>query len=501
MRITIDQVIHNAHSDLLVSPRDTSVVLQSLEWDSRLVKPGSLFVAIKGERVNGNDFIVQAIEAGAQAVIASEQPSSQSIEAAKDKAVALLQARDNNVLFSLQELARSWREKLKATVVGVTGSTGKTTTKDLIAGVLSDTFNTHATPGNRNSEIGLSATLLDATEDHEIVVCEMGMQGLGEIDQLCKVAQPSVGVVTNIGVAHCELVGSRENIAKAKAELLENLPDKVGVAILPGDDAYASLLRSFARLDERKISVVTYGLGSHNDIRATNIEYDAMGHPSFDIWLPDGRCYTAKLSLQGEHNVLNALAAVAVALKLGVRTEDAVSALATIQPAALRQEIVKTPRGDIILNDTYNANPDSMRAALSLLKRLATKGRRVAVLGDMYELGSEEINYHRQIGEYAFVNGVDELVTVGALGREIAEGALAVGMPDSRVHVCDTVAAALEALQDLASPHEAAVTDNKSRSADEESNQLVILVKASRGMQLERIVEGLLALVPTEDRL
>ncbi len=551
MKLTIEHIINTANSNLLVPPEDASVILTSLAWDSRLTQPGSLFVAIIGEKVNGNDYIVEAIKAGAGAVIASEDPSADVLSAAQDHGTALLQAHDNNVIKALHEVARAWRDNLNGTVVGVTGSSGKTTTKDLIAGVLSRSFNTHATPGNRNSEIGLAETILDATEAHEIIVCEMGMQSLGEIDMLCKVAQPHIGVVTNIGVAHCELLGSRENIARAKAELLENLPSHTGVAIVPGDDPFTPSLRDYAHLDERMISIISYGLGEQNDIRATHIEYDRMGYPSFDIWTPDGSCYPARLSLQGEHNVLNALAAVAVGLRVGVPIADIIEALGEVKPAALRQEIIETAEGDIILNDTYNANPDSMRAALSLLKRLATGGKRVAVLGDMYELGTEEKAYHCQIGEYAFVNGVDELITVGELGREIAAGALAVGMPPERVHICMDVSEVLAVFEDLKantsekagiagiqagtqagtqagrvpvteensflidaravpteensteeaqSPKEEALV-NSSLDEGNSNTSFVAVVKASRGMQLERVVEELVSRAADKDVL
>lgn len=476
MNITLKHIIESAHSEVVVAPIDAEEVLTSLEWDSRLVGSGSLFAAIIGEKQNGNDFIIEALEAGARAVIASQDPSPQVRAFARNKGAALLLAHDKDVLGALQALARSWRETLKATIIGVTGSSGKTTTKDLIAEVLSRSFDTHATAGNRNSELGLSETIVNATVDTEVIVCEMGMQARGEIAALCTVAQPHIAVVTNVGVAHCELLGSRENIARAKAELLESLPDKEGLAVLPGDDSYAAELQRFGRLKERKVSIITYGLGEQNDIRATSISYDDRGRPSFKVWTPDGLSYPVRLSLQGEHNVLNALAAVAVGLRVGVPVDSILEALAVVEPAALRQEMVTTTRGDLILNDTYNANPDSMRAALSLLKRLSTQGKRVAVLGDMYELGPEEESYHRQIGAYAFVNGVDELITVGSLGAEIAQGALAVGMPPTRVHSCADVPEALAVLED----HFA------------RSPQLVILAKASRGMQLERIVEGLL---------
>ena len=467
-----------------MSPRNGDTVLTSLDTDSRKVEPGGLFVAIKGEKVNGNDYIIEAFEAGAGAAIASEAPSAEVLETARKNEALLLRAADDDALEALLELARHWRADLRATVVGVTGSSGKTTTKDLIANVVSKAFATQATRGNRNSEIGLAEIILDTTEEHDYIICEMGMQALGEIDRLCRVAQPLIGVVTNIGVAHCELLGSRENIARAKAELLQSLPDNKGIAILPGDDPYTPKLREFAQLDERMVSLVTYGLGEQNDIRATHIVYDEMGYPTFDIWTPDGRCYPVELGLQGEHNILNALAAVAVGLRIGVSVADITKALAEAKPAALRQELIETKDGDIILNDTYNANPDSMRAALSLLKRLASATKRIAVLGDMYELGPEEVSYHRQIGEYAFVSGVDELIAVGKLGEEIAAGALAVGMPHERVHSCADVDEALLVLIQLREKHAKAAADTQS------TNCCIILVKASRGMQLERVVEG-----------
>jgi len=370
MKLSVEQIIKTSHGEVVVPPEDAGLVLTTLAWDSREITPGCLFVAIKGSKANGNQYLAEVIEAGAGAVIASETPSADAVDAARGRGVLLLQAEDNDEIKALLALARGWRGNLNGTVVGVTGSSGKTTTKDLIAGVASRTFSTHATRGNRNSDIGLAETILDATEDHELIVCEMGMQALGEIARLCEAAQPRIGVVTNIGVAHCELLGSRENIALAKSELLQSLPDDTGVAILPGDDPYTPLLREYGRLDERRVSIVTYGLGAQNDIRATHIEYDGMGYPSFDVWTPDGRSYAAHLSLQGEHNVLNALAAVAVGLRIGVGITDIIRALAEVKPAALRQELIETDEGDIILNDTYNANPDSMRAALALLKRI-----------------------------------------------------------------------------------------------------------------------------------
>lgn len=499
MRITLEQVIDTAGCEVLVCPPDTQAILTTLAWDSRLAGPGSLFVAIKGEKVDGNDFICQVIAAGAGAVIASAALSSEAVQAASQHGALLLRAPNDDPIQALLALAGTRRQSLVATVVGITGSTGKTTTKDLVSAVTARAFKTQATRGNRNTEIGLAEVLLEATEADEVIVCEMGMQALGEIERLCQAAQPHIGVITNIGVAHCELLGSRENIARAKAELLENLQDKSGIAILPGDDAFTPMLRSLAALDERQVCVVTYGLGEQNDIRATNICYDEMGRPGFDVWTLDGLCFQVQLGLQGEHNILNALAAIAVGQRLGVSTTDIVKALAEASPAAMRQELMETPAGDIILNDTYNANPDSMKAALALLKRLEPARRHIAVLGDMYELGPEEVNFHRQIGEFAFVNGVDELITVGQLGQEIAAGAVAVGMATQRVHSCLDVS---EALAELRASIASAADAGSAGAADPDAaadpagaagpaGSCIILVKASRGMQLERIAEAL----------
>ncbi|MDR2672199.1 MAG: UDP-N-acetylmuramoyl-tripeptide--D-alanyl-D-alanine ligase [Coriobacteriales bacterium] len=518
MNLSVDDIIAFSASEVVVAPTTGTTQATELVWDSRLAGPASLFVAVKGERADGNDYIIEALRLGAVAAIASKKPSADVMAVATQTGAALLHAPDDDIFAALQSLAAAYRQKLPATVVGITGSSGKTTTKDLIAGVLAAGFNTHATPGNRNNEIGLPATILDADPKHEMIVAEMGMQALGEIAALCRVALPKIGVITNVGVAHCELLGSRENIARAKSELFASLPDTTGIAILNGDDPYSQRLRELARLDERTVTVVSYGLGANNDLRATGISYDAGGHPSFVLWLPDGREYPARVGLPGEHNVYNALAAVAVGIAAGVPVPKILAALTEAKPAALRQEIIRTRFGAII-NDTYNANPDSMRAALQLLGQFSARGRHIAVLGDMYELGSEEQAFHREIGAFAFVSGVDILVTVGELGASIAEGALAVGMPAERVFSCANSATAVEVLTSLLCEGQSVYTSEKdssdSTSANDPANDPandsatandfasatasnnaapvkdVVLVKASRGMQLEKLVAKL----------
>jgi UDP-N-acetylmuramoyl-tripeptide--D-alanyl-D-alanine ligase len=304
----------------------------------------------------------------------------------------------------------------------------------------------------------------------------MGMQSLGEIARLAEIAAPRIGVITNIGVAHCEILGSKENIARAKTELIEALPMHSGIAILNGDDAYTPFVRELAQTAANDIKVILYGLGSHNDIRATQITYDSAGRAGFDLWLPDGRPRRAQLALQGEHNVLNALAAAATGMACGVAPDAILEALAAAKPASMRQEVHETKAGVTVVDDTYNANPDSMRAALSLLARLPRERMHIAVLGDMYELGSEEQEFHSEIGAFAHINHLDLLVTVGELGACIAKGAIDVGMPEDAVIICANLDEAELALRPYL------------------SRKPIILVKASRGMHLEQLVSKVLDL-------
>jgi UDP-N-acetylmuramoyl-tripeptide--D-alanyl-D-alanine ligase len=431
---------------------------------------------LPGEHADGNDFLDAALMSGAAAAIAS-RPVTEALKGlARERGAALMEVATGQGVRALQELASGYRNTLGATVIGITGSSGKTTTKDLVEAVLASGLATYATPGNYNNEIGAPATVLEASETTRALVVEMGMQARGEIARLCEIARPSVGIITNVGVAHCELLGSRENIARAKAELVCSLPEHTGIAILNGDDPYTPFVREEAAVEEREVKVLLYGLGAHNDIRGAHIEYDADGRPSFDLWLPDGQPRRVRLSLQGEHNVYNALAAAACGHVCGIAPQSTVKALASVRPAAMRQETRDVGSGVTVINDTYNANPDSMRAALALLGRFECGRMHVAVLGDMFELGEEEERFHREVGSFAHVTHVDLLVTVGALAAQIAAGARAVGMPVERVIECASCEEALAALSPCL------------------SRQPVILVKASRGMQLEAVAEGIAAL-------
>jgi UDP-N-acetylmuramoyl-tripeptide--D-alanyl-D-alanine ligase len=472
MRLTIAQITAFSQALTIVPARDSQRIIQRLSWDSRALSPDTLFVALPGEQVDGNDFIIDAFRKGAAVVIASRQVTEAERFTAEQHRAALLYAADG--VAALQRLASAWRGTLGANVIGVTGSSGKTSTRAFVSAVLEKAFLTVSSLGNRNNEIGLPATVLSASPATEVLVVEMAMRSVGQIADLCAIARPQIGIITNIGPVHLELLGSKDNVARAKAELIEALPARRGIAILNGDDPYTPRIREIARTAEREIRVVLFGLGPHNDIRAAHIGYDREGRPSFDLWLPDGRPRPVSLDMRGEHSVYNALAAAAVGTALEVEPQLIVSALAQVQPVAMRQVSHELDDGALVIDDTYNANPDSMRAALELLAQLDGARPHVAVLGDMGELGDDEASLHEGVGRQAHLKGVDTLVTVGALAQHYAQGARLAGMEDERIFICADIEEAMRVLVALR------------REAP------IILVKASRFMALERIVNHLI---------
>jgi UDP-N-acetylmuramoyl-tripeptide--D-alanyl-D-alanine ligase len=471
MRLTIAQIVEFSRALTVVPARDQQQVIQRLTWDSRNIQPNMLFVALPGERVDGNEFIVEAFERGAAVVIASRQVTETERRVAQQHRAALLYATDAQL--ALWRLASAWRESLGAKVIGITGSSGKTSTRALVGAVLERAFLTVSSIGNRNNEIGLPSTVLSASSSTEMLVVEMGMRGLGQIEELAAIARPHIGVITNIGPVHLELLGSKDNVARAKAELISALPDGSGIAILNGDDPYTPHIRELARTFEREIRVLLFGLGQHNDIRAAALDFDEEGQPSFDLWLRDGEPRRVHLKLRGEHSVYNALAAAATGVSLGVDPRHIIAALEQAQPAPMRQVFSELEDGCLLIDDSYNANPDSMRAALELLGRLPGDRPHIAVLGDMGELGAEAVDLHAFIGRAVVLNNVDVLIAVGELAHHYAHGALEAGMDASRIIVCANIEEALAALAPLrmATP--------------------ILLVKASRFMELDRLVKSL----------
>lgn len=446
-------------------------IVSGLTWDSRTIMPDNVFLAMPGLRVDGNDFIRGAIQRGAGVIVCTRMPSDNVIAVAGEFACPMVVVDDG--IDALEKIAGFWRDKLHAIVIGVTGSTGKTSTKDFLRSVFSQRFKTAATQGNQNNEIGVPATILAADEDTEVLIVELGMRGMHQIEHLCTFVKPSIALVTNIGVSHMELLGSRENIAHAKSELLSALPD-TGFAVLNADDEFTPLLEGFAHLEERGVIVHSYGFSPEAEVHAQDVSYDAEARASFEVVTPSADPAPVTLSIPGKHNVSNALAAYAAGLNMGIAPDDIARGLAEAKASGMRMEIEHTPDGVTILNDAYNANPDSMRASISTLMTLEGDGRRIAVLGDMGELGSDEYQLHVDVGTFAAQADLDMLVCIGTLSVGIKAGALAADMDAARVKSFTGVDEAI------------AFLEKNVQEGD------LVLVKASRFMELERIVKGIM---------
>ncbi len=445
--------------------------------DSRLVEPGFCFVAVPGEQTDGHYFIPAALEQGAMAVIATRGAvppevlgQAATVDVRQPENVAQLAPPvlflTDNSLHAVQELAAWWRNRASPAlrVVGITGSVGKTTVKELAASVLSQRYRTFKSKGNYNSDIGLPLTLLTMPLDAERAVLEMAMTYRGEIARLAEIARPVVGVVTNVAPVHLERLGTIEAITAAKAELVEALPPE-GVAILNG---HAERVRAMAAL--ARCRVFTYGLRPDNTLWASHIESYGLDGISFRFHYGDEVIF-ARLPLLGRHSVHSALAAASVGLVEGQSWAEIIAGLRALKKMELLRIIVVAGiNGSTIIDDTYNASPPSVLAALNLLDDL--NGRKVAVLGDMLELGDYEEEGHKLVGRRA-AEVVDLLVTVGSRGRLIAKEALAAGMAPEAVVATDSVEEAVAFLRERLQPGD------------------MVLVKASRAMQLDRVVNAL----------
>jgi len=440
---------------------DEHLTVNRVCTDTRQVLPGDLFLALRGDNFDAHNFVNQAVTGGAGALVVSRKVTVPAH-------VPVIKV--NDTLLALQALAAYHRRQYDIPVVGITGSSGKTTTKDMIASVLASSWPVLKTPGNFNNEIGLPLTLLDLAAEHRAAVVETAMRGPGQINALCQIARPTCAVITNIGTAHLERLGSVANIAQAKGELLEHIPAD-GFALLPGDSQPA---REQARRCHGK--VLFFGLEPGLDIYAQEVRREGDGN-RFTVVMGDLR-QEVYLPLPGRHNVQNALAAFGVGILLGLPPEQAAAGLAGVTLSAMRMDITEeiiNCAPVTIVNDVYNANPDSTCAALQSLAEIAGGRRRtVAVLGDMLELGSGAVEGHRRVGAAAVQYQVAQLITVGPLSRETAQGAQAAGgVPDGTVS-CPSNAEALEVLK------------NVLQTGD------ILLVKGSRGMHMEEIIKGLL---------
>lgn len=448
-----------------VWPPEGDGMITAVVTDSRVTSPGSLFIALRGKRFDGHDFIPEAVQAGAAAVMV-EKSALQAVRTTLDSA-GIPAIAVQNTLNALQSLARWYRSRFTVPVIGVTGSNGKTTTKDLIAAVLGTRFPVHATHGNWNNEIGVPLTVLQMNRRHRALVVEMGMRARGEIRQLAQIVRPTIGVVTNVGPVHVEFLGSLAGVAAAKGELVEQLPVH-GVAVLNGDDPYVAAMAS--QTDAR---VVTYGFHANVDIQAFDVVSLGFEGIRFRVRTPFGEL-NVNMPLIGEHNVHNALAAIAVAQACGLTNKEIETGLANARLSAMRLEVIRLNGEITLLNDAYNASPASMRAALQTLQRLPGK-RKAVVLGDMLELGEFARQEHEAVGRQVAASGVDRLIVVGRWAEIIAAAAQSAGMSAQDITCCADADDAAQAVADW-------------MSADD-----VILVKASRGLQLDRVVDLLVA--------
>ena len=431
----------------------SSKMFKGVSTDTRNITAGNLFVALVGERFDGNEFAAQAASNGATGLLVSKTvivPDNITV------------IKVTNTLTALQAIARFHRERYSIPVIAVTGSNGKTTTKDMLAAVLSSRFNVLKTEANFNNEIGLPLTLLKLEATHEAAVVEMGMRAIGEIRELTQIALPTVGVVTNVGETHMEILGSIENIAAAKAELVEAIGHD-DLVILNADDPHVQKMQHKAHG-----RVVFYGLGPKAFVRAENITSSDNGEltTTFDCRSARGS-FPVVLQAVGIHNVYNALAAIAAGWELGLTPGEIQKGISSFTPGAMRFEIKKF--GDFtVINDVYNASPLSMAAALTTLGNI-TKGRKIAVLGDMLELGDTAIEAHRNVGRQAAEQGVDTILTVGELAIHIAAAAGELGVTAQSFNDHKS---AIAALRNLMKPGD------------------YILLKGSRGMKMETMLEA-----------
>ncbi len=370
--------------------------------DSRSLNGGALFVAIEGKNFDGNDFVADARSRGAVGALVSRRAK-----------VPLPQIKVADTRIAFGQMARAWRENVPIPVVAVTGSNGKTTVKDLIANILRCQRNVCVTEGNLNNDIGVPLTLMALDETHDAMVVELGANHLGEIDYLSSLVQPTVGVITNAYAAHLEGFGSVAGVAAAKGELLDHLP-RAGTAVISADDEFCEDWRARSRAE----TVLTFGLAAGADCTVTGEIVAGTAACQFTMQLPEGERVDIDLPLAGRHNVLNALAAAAAAHALGTVPEDIIHGLNSAHAVHGRLHVVWRRDGAAIIDDSYNANPASVRAALDYLAQAS--GTRVLVLGDMAELGDSAEALHREIGQYA-TGRCDVLLTVGPLSRQAAD--------------------------------------------------------------------------------
>lgn len=480
LRMTIDDLIHATSAKLVAgSPEHT---VQGCAIDSRKVEPGALFVAFEGERADGNAYVARALEAGAACAVVTKEPAPEAVAIARRGGCAIVRADEDDPEEFMLRLAAAWRARHPEWIVcGVTGSVGKTTTKDMCAAALSARWRVHKTAGNYNNLIGVPLTLFAAPDDAEALVVEMGMNHAGEIGRLAAAVRPTVAVITNVGTSHIGNLGSRENIARAKAEIVSGMRPTAeasrGIApclvLNAGDDFTPFIEKGFAR--PAGVECIRVGK-SAGTLWAEDVALDEEGRASFSVHAEDGFSQEVKLQIPGRHAVTDFLYAFAIAERLGVSRAAAIEKVEELEAYRMRLDVRTAPGRPRVIDDTYNASPASMAEALDVLASMKCEGRRVAILGEMGELGSEAARLHGYVGAYAAAIHPDLLVTIGdVLAQDMLEAARTMGLSEDAAASFATVEDALKALGTAF------------------GEQDLVLVKASRAAGLDAFVEGVLA--------
>lgn len=437
------------------------VPAQGIVTDSRKITPGCLFIPLAGEHFDGHSFAADAVSQGAAGFLWQNDHG----QPPEGPAITV-----ENTLEALQQLSKSYLKETQARVIGITGSNGKTTTKDIAASLLATTFKIHKTNGNFNNHIGLPLTILAMPEDTEIAILEMGMSARYEIEFLSELAEPETVMITNIGESHLLQLGSREEIARAKVEILAGLKPG-GLLVYNGDEPLIpQVLQEPGTKLPDGLKTLTYGINKANDDYPTGMMFQSAGTVFTAHSGQEDSAY--RIPLLGEHNVINTLGAMLVARHYGVTEDNLIKGLEHLELTSMRIEVIEGVSGVTILNDAYNASPTSMKAAIGVLEKMKGYRKRIAVLGDMLELGADEDRYHQETGRLITPDKVDVLYTYGELGAQIAQGA-AVNLPAEHIYAYTDKSELIHRLiQDL-SPKD------------------VVLIKASRGMKLEEVAQAI----------
>ena len=448
--MTLENMAGACGGEIIASAVVSGAEAADIVIDSRKVCPGAVFVATRGERVDGHSFIPQAFEKGAMAVVCEELPA--------DPAGPCILVKDS--FAALRDMAAFYRKQFRIPVVGITGSVGKTSTKELVASVLAQKYNVLKTDGNFNNQVGLPLTVFRLRPEHEAAVLEMGIDGFGQMEQLSRIAAPQICVITNIGGCHLETLGDRDGVLAAKRRICDDMQPGGTLIVNGEDDKLITIHEACGK------APVTYGYSPACDIWADDIENLGLKGSRAVMHTPAGS-FPVEIPIPGVHNVGNAMAAAAAGLELGLTTQQIVAGAAAVQPVSGRSHLIDTGHL-LVIDDCYNANPVSVKAAIDLLG--FAESRKVAVLGDMFELGREEENLHREVGSYAAAAGFDRLICIGKLSRLMYEAALAGG---ANAQYFENNDAFLAQMKDL-------IKEGDS-----------VLVKASNGMHFKQIVEAL----------